>query len=135
AAIAHGLPGAAWSAWFFQASIGLTLVFFLILQLFPTGRPLSAGWRILVALTVANGALAFLVPALGVTAEFRANFPTVAHPLQVISAGVTDTLDNVTGLATVLIFVASAIEIALRFRRSTGEQRAQLKWFAAAAAI
>jgi len=34
-----------------------------------------------------------------------------------------------------VLFVASAVEIVLRYRRSTGDQRAQMKWFAAAAAV
>jgi len=32
-------------------------------------------------------------------------------------------------------FVASAVAIAMRYHRSAGEERAQMKWFAAAGAI
>jgi signal transduction histidine kinase len=134
AAIAHGLP-AAWAAWLFQVSLGLTIGFFLILQLFPNGHPLSVRWRILVWLTAANAALSMLVPALGVTTEFRSNFPTVVHPLQLLSTSTLKSLDDLSGMGTVLVFIASAIEIVLRYRRSRGEERAQLKWFAAGAAV
>jgi signal transduction histidine kinase len=135
AGIEHGLAGASWAAVLFQASLALTLGFYLILQLFPTGVPLSPRWRILVWLTVAAGAIIFLTSALGVTSEFRNNFPTIEHPLHILPAGLTNVLDDVGGMATLVLFVASAAEIVLRYRRSTGDQRAQMKWFAAAAAI
>jgi signal transduction histidine kinase len=134
-AAARGVPGASWAAWLFQVSLGLSLSFYLILQLFPTGAPLSSRWRILVWLTVAGIAIAVLTPALGATTEFADNFPNVQHPLDVLPADLTNLLDNVGGMATLVLFVASAVEIVLRFRRSSGDQRAQMKWFAAAAAL
>ena len=135
AAIQHGLGGAAWAAWFFQASIGLSLVFFLIIQLFPTGRPLSSRWHILVWLTIATAAVSFAVPALGVVPEFTVNFPGVVHPLQLLSAGTATALDGFVGMANVLVFIACAVEIVLRYRRASGDERAQLKWFAAATIV
>ena len=134
-AVEHGLAGAPWAAWLFQASLGVSLGFYLILQLFPTGAPLSRRWRTLVWLTIATGAVVVLTPALGVTAEFTANFPGVVHPLQILPVGVADVLDGVGGVGTLILFVASAVEIVLRYRRSTGDQRAQMKWFAAASAL
>jgi signal transduction histidine kinase len=135
AAIEHGLPGAAWVAWFFQASIGLSLAFFLIIQLFPTGRPLSSRWRVLLWLTIATAAFSFAVPALGVVPEFTVNFPGVVHPLQLLSAGTAESLDGFAGISNVLLFIACAVEIVLRYRRSSGDERAQLKWFAAATIV
>jgi hypothetical protein len=135
AAIEHGLPGAAWAAGFFQASIGLSLAFFLIIQLFPTGRPLSSRWRTLVWLTIATSALSFAVSAFGVVPEFAVNFPGVVHPLQLLSAEAASALDGVTGMASVVLFIACAAEIVLRYRRSSGDERAQLKWFAAATIV
>jgi len=135
AALAHGLPGAAWAAWFFQASIGLSLSLFLIVQLFPTGRPLSPHWRILVWLTILVSATAFAVAALGVVPEFRVNFRGVVHPLQLLPASVAEALDGFLGLANVVVFAVCAVEIVVRYRRSSGEERAQLKWFAAATVV
>src|SRR4029077_8941419 len=135
AATQHGLAGASWAAVLFQASLALTLSFYLILQLFPTGAPLSPRWRILVWLTVAAGVLVFLTSALGATSEVKDNLPGAAHPLDVLPAGITQALDDIGGMATIGLFLASAAEIVLRYRRSTGDQRAQMKWFAAAAAI
>ncbi len=135
AAIARGLPAAAWAAWAFQVSLGFSISFFLVLQLFPTGHPLSPRWRVLVVLTIANAALTAIAPALGVTPEFTANFPTVVHPLQVLSSGVARILDNLAGIGNVLVFVASAIALVLRYRRSAGDERVQLRWVTAAGAI
>ena len=135
AAIAHGLSGGAWAAWFFQASIGLSLAFFLIIQLFPSGRPLSPRWRVLVWLTIATAALSFAIPAFGVVPEFPVNFPGVVHPLQLLSADTAMALDGFAGVANVALFIACAVEIALRYRRSSGDERAQLKWFAAATVV
>ena len=134
AASAHGLPAADWAAWLFQVSLGLTFAFYLILQLFPTGRPLSRRWRILVWVTFAVAAITILTPALGRTVEFASNFPTITDPVQVLPRGLVDALDDVSGMATLFLFVASALEIVLRYRRSAGDERAQMKWFAAASA-
>jgi signal transduction histidine kinase len=135
AATTHALPGADWAAWLFQSSLGFSIAFLLLLQLFPTGRPLSRGWNILVWCTVADIVLGVVGSAFSVTAEFTRNFRGVVHPVQVLPTSVTGPLYDLGGIGTVIVFVASAVEIALRFRRSRGVERAQLKWFAAASAI
>jgi signal transduction histidine kinase len=135
AAVAHDLPGAAWAAWLFQASIGLSLAFFLILQLFPTGRPLAPRWRILVWLTIADSVVAVITPALGVVPEFPVNFPGIVHPLQLLAPGTASALDSGAGTLNAVLFVSCAVEIVLRYRRSSGDERTQLKWFAAATVV
>ncbi len=135
AGMTHRLPGAAWAAWAFQMSIAFTLVFFLIVQLFPTGRPVTPRWRWLVWGTCAGGALMALVPALGVSPEFQMNFPRLTHPLQLLSPALTRQLDGFTGVAVLGLFLASAASIVVRYRRSDLEQRLQVKWFAAASAF
>lgn len=135
AAIARGLPVAAWAAWAFQASLGFSISFFLILQLFPTGHPLAPRWRILVWLTIVNAAMGILTAALGVTPEFTANFPGVVHPVQLLPAGTARLLDGLSGLGNVAVFVASGIAVVLRYRRSIGDERAQMRWVAAAGAV
>ncbi|MGZ4132072.1 MAG: histidine kinase [Actinomycetota bacterium] len=135
AGMTHRLPGAAWTAWAFQMSIAFTVVFFLIVQLFPTGRPVTPRWRWLVWATCAGGALMALVPALGVSPEFQMNFPRLTHPLQLLSPALTRQLDNLTGMAVLGLFLASAASIVVRYRRSDPEQRLQVKWFAAASAV
>ncbi len=129
------LPGARWVAWVFQSAIGLAGAIYLILQLFPTGRPLTPRWRALVWCTLAAIALSVLAPALGVTPNFVQNFPQITHPMQVVSPSLADTLTSIGGLAGVLVFLASAVEIVLRYRRSAGVERAQMKWFTAAGGV
>ncbi|HEV8087761.1 MAG TPA: ATP-binding protein [Actinomycetota bacterium] len=129
------LPGADWVAWVFQSAIGLAGAIYLILQLFPTGRPLTPRWRALAWLTLAAIAVSIVGPALGVTANFTQNFPQITHPLQVVSPSVAETLVSIGGLAGVVVLLASGCEIVLRYRRSTGVERAQMKWFTAASAV
>jgi signal transduction histidine kinase len=130
-----GLPAADWVAWAFQSAIGLAGAMYLVLQLFPTGRPLGPRWRVLVWLTLAAIALGVVAPAVGVTSDFEQNFPQIVHPLQLVSSSVADALNSIGGLAGVLVFLASAVEVVLRYRRSAGVERAQMKWFTGAAAI
>lgn len=134
-AVGDDLPAANWAAWFFQSAIGLAGGISLILQLFPTGRPLTDRWRALVWTTVGVIALSVLAPAIGVTAEFTQNFPQLTHPMQLVSPSIADALNGIAGLAGALVFLASAVEVVVRYRRSSGVERAQMKWFAAAGAI
>ncbi len=134
-AIAKALPAAAWAAWAFQWSLAGAFPFFLILQLFPTGRPRSPRWRPLVWATIAGAALGALAPGLGATARFTENFPSLTHPMRVLPASFADALDAISAVALIGVFLASAVEIAMRYRHSVGEERAQMKWFAAAAIV
>jgi signal transduction histidine kinase len=131
----HHLAGAAWAAWLFQSAIGLAGAVYLILQLFPTGAPLTPRWRALVWITIGVLVLSIVAPALGVTSDFTRNFPTVTQPMQLISPSLADGLVSVGGLAGALVFLASAVVLGLRFHRSTGLERAQMKWFTAASAL
>jgi len=134
-ATTHGFPGAAWAGWVFQSSIALAGAVYLILQLFPTGEPLTPRWRALVWITIASIALSFVTPAIGTTSDFTQNFPDLVHPMQLVSPSLADALVSLGGLANTLVFVASAVVLVLRFRRSAGLERAQMKWFTAASAI
>ena len=134
AASGRGLPGGPWAAWFFQGSIAVSMVFFAILQLFPTGRPLPR-WRWLVWATVATAAALVIVPWLGTSALFRSNFPTIDHPLQVFAQPTIDAWYNAASTLSLVVFAASAVTIVIRYRRSAGEERAQMKWIAASAVL
>jgi signal transduction histidine kinase len=102
----------------------------LLLLLFPTGRVLSPRWRPVARAVVAVSALLVLVSMwLGVivwSRPFGAEQP----------GGPAITVFFV--VATLLIpvgMITSFVSVALRFRRSSGDERLQMKWFVTAAAL
>jgi hypothetical protein len=132
------LPGATFAAWYaswpWYLAIALVLVFTPLL--FPTGRLLSPRWRPVAWLAgAATGAFTVL-------AALQANLgpardPLIANPIGV--AGLENPEESTVGVAllvllTVLMLVAIG-SLVLRFRRSRGEERQQLKWFTYAAAL
>ena len=131
------LPGGvlvAWyTSWWWYPTFALVLVFTLLL--FPTGRLLSARWR-----PVAAAAAAATV---GVTA-LTALKPTLQDEDYVVRnpiglAGVKDPEQSAVGAVLfgllLACMVAAALSLVLRFRRSQGVERQQLKWFTYAGAL
>ena len=104
--------------------------------LFPTGRLLSPRWRPVAwlagAATAAIVALAVLQPTF-VLESGR----TVDNPIGVAAAANPDESTAGTVLTSVLMLsvLAAFTSLILRFRRSRGEERQQLKWFTYAAAL
>ena len=90
----------------------------LILQLFPTGKPLSRRWSVLCWLTVGNAALgnAFVGP----TPEYGASSFLVA-PWWAVTEGIV-------GVTTNLIILASIVSLVVRFVRGTETVRQQVLW-------
>ena len=126
------VPGGSLAAWFYfwpgPISIGLLILLFL---LFPNGRLLSARWRPVAWMTIAyivvgSVAAAFAPGPIDDTIGFKVDNPAgiggpVGHVL-VPLAGIVQPL-------SVLLLVAALISLALRQRRSRGQERQQLKWF------
>jgi hypothetical protein len=126
-------PGAEWAAWWqrwgyllFEVSVASVML------LFPTGRPPSARWGWL-----------FVVAALGVVLEsvgraLRAgvdpNFPGAVNPVGTDAAWVVPAL-TAGQILDLAFFVAAAASLVIRFLRSTGSERQQLKWVAYAAGL
>jgi hypothetical protein len=129
------VPGAIWFAWLTQwiwapamgAVIGLGLVY-------PTGRLLSARWRGVALAAVLI--LVFLSFGSAVTPWPDGLFP-VGNPLQIGGGAVAilDDLFALAGLIVVLVALLAVASLVIRYRRAAGIERAQLKWFAAVAAI
>jgi hypothetical protein len=132
------LPGAILASWFsswaWYPTIALALVFTVLL--FPTGRLLSPRWRPVAWLAVADTAaitvLAALQPALTMTEDRE-----VSNPIGVAAVGnpeQTRVGSALLGLLALLAVVAS-VSLIIRFLRSRGDERQQLKWFAFAGAL
>ena len=126
------LPAGRLATWFYSwpgpISVGLLVLLFL---LFPDGTLLSPRWRLVAWLTVGYSvvgslALAFAPGPIDDTIGFKVSNP----------AGIGDPIGHVlTPLAgivqplAVFLLGAALIALALRQRRSRGQERQQLKWF------
>lgn len=125
---------AAWisNVWFVP-SIGLLVVYLPLL--FPTGRLLSPRWRIVAWI----GVLGVLAGAVGpaTTPTLSAEQTVLPNPLAAPPA-VHDALQLATDASNVvapIIFVVAVASLLLRFRRSRGVERQQIKWFLFTAAL
>ncbi|MDQ3753011.1 MAG: hypothetical protein M3333_09025, partial [Actinomycetota bacterium] len=127
------LPGrifAVWyTSWYWYPVLGLMFVFTLLY--FPNGRLLSDRWRMfatfawaaLIAITV----MAMLAPKLEIQDEDK----VVHNPIGVRALGMVEqsTAGSVLFAAFLCSIAGAFVSLVVRFRRSTGEERQQLKWF------
>jgi hypothetical protein len=120
-----------WSAWAPYTLFGLTVTFTLLL--FPTGRLLSPRWRVVAWLAAMD------LAAVTAAAALRPTLPSVDVPNPIGVAGMADPQQGAVGAALQLLLSATALaafaSLVLRFRRSHGVERQQLKWFFFAAAL
>jgi hypothetical protein len=103
-------------------------IFVLLPLLFPTGRPLTRHWRAVVWAAGAGGAALFVGTAFD-PGPFS-GFDWVENPLGVpgLPAAIGWFGMAVWGAGT----IAAIVSVVLRFRRSRGAERQQLKWLTAA---
>lgn len=124
-----GYVAVAWVVgWSFNAWALLVAVFLPLI--FPTGRLLSPRWR--VAWWFAVVSLVAGIVVVGLTPGNLALEGPVQNPLGVHGTART-VVEAATGwivAATALCVLLSAVSVILRFGRSTGVERQQLKWFA-----
>jgi signal transduction histidine kinase len=117
--------------------VGTLPVLLLLPLLFPDGRPPSPRWRVLVWLVI--GAMALLTVMIVFGSEVltgSVDSVEIQNPLFV--PAVADTLGSVSDVAFNLgllgFLAASLTSLVLRFRRSRGTERQQIKWVALAVA-
>src|SRR5689334_16009589 len=122
-AVGTGLAATSW----LPGGFGWTLTFLL----FPDGHLPSRRWRPVPWIGAVGLVLA--IPGWALSPDRAADFPSGRNPLAV-PALPTDALIGVGATLLLGALVASAASLVVRFRRSTGDERQQLKWFAAAAA-
>jgi hypothetical protein len=131
------LPLGDWAAWFdsFIWIPGLAVVIWLLL-LFPNGRLLTPRWR-----WVSRGSLVALVTTMAGFAfhpgkldgeGVKADNPLGAPPAV---KGLVDGILIFGALLGLVCMVAAIVSLVLRFRRSQGRERLQLKWITYTAVI
>jgi hypothetical protein len=128
--LAGAMASPAYWAWF----PGLMAMTAFLPLYFPNGRLVSRRWRPVAWLAAL---VAVLVTVLSVVRPGGDETRGVPNPLGV------DGLDNITSLSTtfevilpvswVLVGLLSVVSLVVRFRRSQGVERQQIKWFAYAA--
>ena len=131
--VADRLPGAAWAGWGFTVLLGITgYLFFLTLLLFPDGRPPSPRWRPVLWLAVAGGAAEMVTSAVS-DVNFSSNFRALTDPVRLVAPLTTAYSLETSG--QLLVLLAGAASLVVRFRRAEPVERLQLKWFTYAAVV
>jgi hypothetical protein len=131
------LPGGKAAFWLASTALDSLYVgaMMLLLLLFPDGRPLTQRWRPVVAAGVVATALGLLRGALDFTGEppLRA----VHNPIAVSGGWETaiTVAQAVTVPLTIVALVGGIASMVLRFRRSAGVERQQMKWVVAGVLI
>ena len=128
------LPGAALAAWFAtlaQNSFSVSILFLVLL--FPDGRLPSRRWRPLARAmgTFIAASLATVALSPGPLAEF----PSAGNPFGVEVATLPGSVSAAGQLGVLACVVAALLSMVVRFYRSRGEERLQLKWFTYAATV
>jgi hypothetical protein len=125
--VGDALGGALWLSWFFF--IGLLMFWF------PTGEPLTPRWRWLLWMGVIGEvfSLTYVVSEQLCADESESGcsawvdnpigIPGVPHPEY-------GNLSGVTFMLVVVFAVLAAVSLVIRYRRSSGVERLQIKWFA-----
>ena len=131
----EGWPGAIWAGWLasWLVIVPVFVVPCLIAQLFPDGRPLRGRWRHVLKLSVVIGIYLGLAPALD--EGQLGGYPTVENPTALPHGASRFLVDTTWGVSILLLFVLSLAAVTVRFRRSRGVEREQLKWLALAGGV
>ena len=131
------LPGYELLDWLYPVEQGITLFLlaFWLPLLFPEGKLLSRRWRLVAypaaIATAASAVLGFLEQ--GVT-DFGRQLP---NPLRLSedAAQVVTTVGELVNVVLLVAILLGMLSVLLRFRRSRGPERQQMKWFLAGAGL
>jgi hypothetical protein len=131
------LPGGALAVWvsIWTFVPALTAITFAGL-LFPSGRLLSRRWRGVAWMAAGGGLVGTIALALSPGTLDDRTYPGVENPVGIEgAAGPLDLASSVGDFTGILALLLAAISMVLRFRRSTGVERLQLKWIAYAGGV
>jgi hypothetical protein len=132
---------AVWAEWFIGWSLILifpTGALAFLLLLFPGGRPLSARWAVIGWLAAGYAVIFLVLTWLDPGSLSVTGLPAVANPTGVrgwLHTGRDDLADIAAWLAGFLILLLAAVSLLVRYRRSAGDERLQLKWFVFAVVV
>ncbi|MFN2525217.1 MAG: hypothetical protein ABR505_02985 [Actinomycetota bacterium] len=126
------LPLASIAAWL---TLWVTIpgfgAFILVFLLFPSGQPLSPRWRVLGWLAVVATGIQVVLQAFK---QGRIdNIPSVANPLGIWRLEDAGFVKNLSETMLGVVVVAALASLIIRFFRSQGTERQQMKWFVAGA--
>jgi hypothetical protein len=116
---------------FWIVAIGITGTFLILL--FPDGRLPGPRWRPVAWVSAVAIPLGLLSLILTPGSLSDAGYPHTQNPFGVAALGSVIDYAKVLILVVPAMMVASAAALIVRYRRSTGHARLQLKWLAAAA--
>jgi NADH:ubiquinone oxidoreductase subunit 6 (subunit J) len=115
--------------------MGLMFVFTLLY--FPTGRLLSRRWRILAAVAWASSIAVTIVAMFAPVLQIQDEDKVISNPIGIRALGTVE--QSNAGSVLFVLFICSLAgalaSLVIRFRRSEGEERQQLKWFTYAGAL
>jgi hypothetical protein len=127
----------AWPAWVTSNTGTVAAILLaLVILLFPTGRLLPgprwrwATWAVFAALTVTIAASMVSVSPF----QLSSRLPKVPNPLAVPALDGLSNSDSPLNFSPLLLLGLLLAEVVVRFRRSRGVERSQLRWFAFVAA-
>ena len=129
------LPGGAVAGWLsslVQSSLVATVLFLLLL--FPTGRLLSPRWRPFALF--AGATVVIWVASSALRPGPLEEFASTRNPFGVEAAATfVDLLEAIGGWMGLACVSAAVLSLIVRFYRSSGDERLQLKWFVYAATL
>jgi hypothetical protein len=129
-ALPFGLAAAWLSLWLWAPMI--FMLFVLLPLLFPTGRPLSSRWRIVLWIAIIY--LAIFIILAGLQPGPMEQFEPIPNPLGLAAlASIWEPVVDALELLLLPMILLALLSLALRYRFSKGEERAQMKWFLFAA--
>src|SRR5436190_4506806 len=126
------VPAPLWTAllggWF--RTLGFILTLFVVLLLFPDGHLPSPRWRWVVWLLIASGAVqtinVFFAPTF-TDIDFRLS--SFSNPLgNILPEPISGLFGGLFILLSGVTIIACVAAVVVRFRRSKGDEREQLKW-------
>jgi len=127
---AIALPGGVFGAWLgsWIWAFYIIVVLPLVLLLFPDGRPLSTrwwlvGWAAIIEALLTAAFMAFKPGPLQLA-------PYIDNPFTPLASSLIYTLGTLSGWLSVPVIGGAVLSQVVRFRRSAGIERAQIKWLA-----